>query len=621
MKKNIALSLIFVALLITLGCAHRTDYAQKKETQYRGFVEKIDQQIPQWMAAMNVPGTAFALIENGEVIFEKGYGFADVENQIAVTPETGFNIGSISKTLSAWGVLKLVDQGKIDLDAPAERYLTRWKLPESEFSSDEVTIRRLLSHTAGLSLHGFPGYTDQKDLPTIEQVLLGQSNANESVRIIQKPGMAFRYSGGGTTMLQLIIEEVSGLSFETYMQTEVFKPLGMNNTSFTIDERVLSNSSLAHNASGEVVPLVLFTAKAAAGAHTNLRDLSLFAQASLGHDQGIKQSVVQSETVALMTSLASNSEETGLGYQIQNINNGTMMLAGHEGNNYGWNAYFAVDTASGDGFVMLTNGGSFRNVYRQVECEWLDWKLSESAQYRCESQLHAKLKSQYESTGIANMLEAYKKEKEKNYHFIYGAEYFFNQLGDELSEQGKHSDALEVFSFNYREHPDSFNAYYTFASALVEAQKMDEYYAITEDKLKRLKANEEISASSRASELIYIGIQLMDVGAYEKAEPVLKETFSIRQVTAPEAWTTFNAQSNLGELHMYLKKYDSALAATTEAYGELKQRVQSIPGSVRKLRMQEALDRILTILTKTQSDDSAMIEKWRAEQNFIDSIQ
>ena len=135
--------------------------AQKESKEIKQFISELDQKIPQLLNDFIVPGTAIAIIENGEVILQKGYGYSNVDKGIKVTKTTGFNIGSISKTIAAWGVLKLVQEGKIDLDAPAEKYLTRWHLPTSEFDSDKVTIRRLLSHTAGLSLHGYPGWTPE----------------------------------------------------------------------------------------------------------------------------------------------------------------------------------------------------------------------------------------------------------------------------------------------------------------------------------------------------------------------------------------------------------------------------------------------------------------------------
>ena len=122
------------------------------------LLDKLDAEAPGWLEQASVPGAAVAVIRNGEVVATRGYGFADVAKSIPVTPTTGFNIGSISKTIAAWGVMTLVERGELDLDAPVETYLTRWHFPESEFDEKGVTIRRLLSHTAGLSLHGYPGW-------------------------------------------------------------------------------------------------------------------------------------------------------------------------------------------------------------------------------------------------------------------------------------------------------------------------------------------------------------------------------------------------------------------------------------------------------------------------------
>ncbi|MBS9462865.1 beta-lactamase family protein [Flagellimonas sp. 389] len=640
MKTNTKQFIIAVSLTLIASCADQKKTSNISEevktntesinmhTPYGEFLDQIDTQIPQWLDLMGVPGAAFALIENGAIVFKKGYGYADLKNQISITAETGFNIGSISKTLTAWGVLKLVEQGKIRLDDPIENYLTRWHLPESEFSKDSVTIRRVLGHTAGLSVHGFPGYTEKDHLPTIEQVLLGKSNTNQSVRIIQQPGMGFRYSGGGITALQLIIEEVTNLPFEVYMEKEIFNPLGMNSTSFTISDSILSNSSLAHNESGEVIPLVLFTAKAAAGAHSNLNDLSRFALASLDGKHARKpfnrnkyQSVIKPETVDLMTSLVPNSNETGLGYQVDLIKDGVMMLVGHEGNNYGWNAYFKVDRISGDGFVMLTNGGSHRNVYRHLECEWLGWKLSKNYTYNCESVLLEKLREIYKDNGVKAMLNAYTFQKEnnqKNYHFTYGIENFFNQIGNNLKEQNQLLDAIEVFKFNYGEHPNSFDAFYSLGEALIEAKDIQGYIEISDQKRAQLNKRNDLSSEERAGELIYIGIQLKDIEAYEKAEDVLKETLSIRQNTAPKSWTTFNTKSLLGEVQMHLKEYKNAYTSTTTAYIQLKENVQSIPNSARKLRMQQALNRVMELLQKTENNSQLL--KWRTEQSFIDSL-
>ena len=251
--------------------------AQSEPISKVDYLTELDEKIPIWLKEFIVPGTAIALIDNGEVILQKGYGYADVKNKVKINSQTGFNIGSISKTVAAWGVMKLVEEGKIDLDSPAEKYLTRWHLPKSEYDVNEVTIRRLLSHIAGLSLPGYPGWSPSDTLPTIEESLLGKNNGPGDVRIIMEPGTKWKYSGGGFTILQLVIEEVTGRKFADYMQDEVLDPLGMKNSSYTIDDKILSASSLEHNSYGEVIPFELFTAEAAAGLHTTIEDFSTIA--------------------------------------------------------------------------------------------------------------------------------------------------------------------------------------------------------------------------------------------------------------------------------------------------------------------------------------------------------
>jgi CubicO group peptidase (beta-lactamase class C family) len=122
------------------------------------FQEKLIATVPSLLASYHAPGIAVGLIRNGETVFTRGFGFGDIESRAPVTSGTVFNIGSASKSVTAWGVMHLVEQGKIDLDAPVSRYLTRWQLPESDFEHDGVTVRRLLSHTAGLSPGSYLGF-------------------------------------------------------------------------------------------------------------------------------------------------------------------------------------------------------------------------------------------------------------------------------------------------------------------------------------------------------------------------------------------------------------------------------------------------------------------------------
>ena len=122
------------------------------------LIKKIDAKILVLMQEKQVPGMAIAIFENGEVIFNKSYGLSNIKENRNVTASTGFNVGSISKVFTAMAIMKLVEEGKIDLEAPVERYLSRWKLPESKFDKNKVTVKHLLNHTAGISVHGYPGF-------------------------------------------------------------------------------------------------------------------------------------------------------------------------------------------------------------------------------------------------------------------------------------------------------------------------------------------------------------------------------------------------------------------------------------------------------------------------------
>lgn len=460
------LSLLLVLLLsFTLN-------AQKESKEINQFVNELDQKIPQLLNDFIVPGAAIAIIENGEIILQKGYGYSNSDKGTKVTNTTGFNIGSISKTIAAWGVMKLVQEGKIDLDAPVEKYLTRWHLPESEFDSDKVTIRRLLSHTAGLSLHGYPGWSPKDDLPTIEESLNGTNNGPGRVEIIMEPGTKWKYSGGGFTMLQLIIEEVTKQKFEDYMQAQILNPLGMTSSSYTIDENILKASSLEHNNFGEVIDFELFTAQAAAGLHTTINDFTKFAMASLYADKNNKQQILSASYLEQMMTAAPNSNESyGLGYQVEKIKGTSTTLAGHGGANTGWHAFLRVNPVTNDGFIMITNGGAGHNIYRQIYCDWIYWKTGESMGDRCNivPSIANKLKSIIEVEGT-NKIESHyidlKKNKANEYAF---SENQLNQLGYHYLGNNKVDYAVTIFKINVDAFPKSANVYDSYGEALLKS--------------------------------------------------------------------------------------------------------------------------------------------------------
>jgi len=448
--------------------------AQKEAKEIEQFVKELDHKIPELLNDFIVPGAAIAIIENGEIILQKGYGYSNIDQEIRVITTTGFNIGSISKTIAAWGVMKLVQEGKIDLDAPAETYLTRWHLPKSDFDSDKVTIRRLLSHTAGLSLHGYPGWSPKDKLPTIEESLDGKNNGPGRVEIIMEPGTKYKYSGGGFSILQLIIEEVTGQKFEDYMQAVILNPLGMSNSSYTIDDNILKSSSLEHNTFGEVIDFELFTAQAAAGLHTTIQDFTKFALASLYASKNNRkyQQILSAASLEQMMkpALASNGNY-GLGYQVDSIHGTSLNLAGHGGANTGWHAFLRVNPVTNDGIIMITNGGAGHNIYRQVFCDWIYWKTGESLGNRCNilPSIANKLKQIIDTKGIESIGEAYtelKKNLADKYNF---SENQLNQLGYHYLGKDEVENATAIFKINLDAFPNSFNVYDSYGEALLES--------------------------------------------------------------------------------------------------------------------------------------------------------
>ena len=329
--------------------------SQEESKSTAQFVSEIEEQIPQLLQDFSIPGAAIALIEDGEVVLQKGYGFADLEKGVKVSPKTGFNVGSISKSVAAWGIMKLVHEGKIELDAPAEKYLTRWHFPTSEFDSDGVTIKRLLSHTAGTSLHSVSAGPPYDNLPTLEEWLMGKNNGLGRVEIVLEPGSRYKYSGGGFGVLQLIIEEVTGQAFEEYMQAQILDPLGMTNSSYKIDDKIMGASATPYDKYGEVTDFELFTAQAGAGLHTTLEDFTRYAMASLyGHKENEKyNTVLPPNMIQYMMApvLANGSWRYGIGYQTA-YRGISFVFSGHAGSNDGWQANFRVDPASNDGFVV-----------------------------------------------------------------------------------------------------------------------------------------------------------------------------------------------------------------------------------------------------------------------------
>jgi len=242
------------------------------------FARHLDALIPALLEGTNVPGASVALVENAEVVWAKGFGLAEEASERRVTADTIFNVGSISKPVTAWAVMTLVEQGRINLDDPIAKHIKRWKLPESKYDADAVTVRRLLSHTAGLSLAAVPEYGPEEEVPDLSEAL---SHAERGVRIVAQPGSKWDYSGGGYMLLQLMIEDVTGTCFAEFMSPAVLKPLQMTQSGFDASKMPEADLATPYDQGEQPVSYYRYAGLAAAGLYSTANDLAKFVAAGL----------------------------------------------------------------------------------------------------------------------------------------------------------------------------------------------------------------------------------------------------------------------------------------------------------------------------------------------------
>jgi len=445
-------TLFLLAASVPSGAAAQAPSPQADLDRYQASLDSL---VPALLGELATPGAAVALFRDGKVVLAKGYGWANREKRQTVTRETLFNIGSISKTHAAWGLLRLVEDGKLDLDAPVERYLTRWHLPPSAFNHDGVTLRRLLSHTAGLSLHGYPGFQPGQQLPTIEESLSGKTNGSGDVRVVMAPGTKWEYSGGGYTIAQLLVEEVTGRRFNDYMREAVFKPLGMTSSSYVWNDVVEARAAQPYGVV-DAIPGPRFTAEAAASLETSLDDFIRFARASMSSERAeFRTTVLSPETVRAMQQPVPPASDYGLGYSIL-VSNGVRTV-GHGGSNRGWQAQFLVVPATGDGLIVMTNSTLGFEVHRQLFCGWRRATLGQGP--TCPKGIGAVLASVIGRAGAGEAAATWRRlkaERPGDYNF---GEQQLNGLGQELLGEKRVSDAIAMFELNVEAYPGGFNAW------------------------------------------------------------------------------------------------------------------------------------------------------------------
>lgn len=309
------------------------------------------------MDRWNVEAVSVAVIADGEIRWAKAWGLADREENVPATTETLFQAGSISKPVAATGALRLVEEAVLALDAPIANYLASWTLPENDLTRQEpVTLRRLLSHTAGTTVHGFPGYAPWAAVPTVPQVLDGAPPANTGpVRVDILPGSQVRYSGGGTTIVQLAMTDATGEAFPALLRRLVLGPAGMERSTYEnpLPPSRLSEAAAGYRRSGAAVPGKRHTypEMAAAGLWTTPTDLARFAIAAQRSLRGEPGGVLRPETAReQMTPVMGPA---ALGFFLQD--EGGASYFGHNGADEGFQAILIASRDGRHGAVVMAN--------------------------------------------------------------------------------------------------------------------------------------------------------------------------------------------------------------------------------------------------------------------------
>jgi CubicO group peptidase (beta-lactamase class C family) len=367
-------AIILLALVASCTHAQQPDKVYSKdiedkirqvETHLGGWVQLSGNDgwtLAERMKFYGVKGVSIAVIHNYQVEWARGYGWADEGEQRPVTTNTVFQAGSISKSLNAVGVMLLVQRHQLDLNTDINIYLHSWKFPYDSVSKGrKITLGNLLSHSGGLSVHGFPGYEKTDSLPTLEQVLDGKRPANtDPVRSMIEPGRKYIYSGGGTTISQLIVMNTTGIAYDRFMGQNVLQPMGMDHSSYAQPPPPSKDRATGYLAGGREVPgkYHIYPEQAAAGLWTTPSDLGKYIIESQLAFEGksakvLDQSSTRTRLSPYIDSIVNNGTREGLGVFL--FQKGKYHYFNHGGSDVGFLSGYYGCFEDGDGVAIMIN--------------------------------------------------------------------------------------------------------------------------------------------------------------------------------------------------------------------------------------------------------------------------
>ena len=320
------------------------------------------------MSHYRVPGVSVAVIEGGRIDWARGYGVEEAGGSQQVDTATLFQAASISKVVTTIAALRLVDAGRLSLDGDVNANLTRWRVPENSHTQEQkVTLRQILTHTGGLTVSGFAGYERGQPVPTLLQVLTGSPPANSpAVQVDVIPGSTQRYSGGGFTVLQLLVSEATGLPFEAALDELVLRPADMIHSTFEqpLPPSLEAQAAAGHSEHGSPVEggWRIHPEKAAAGLWSTPSDLARLViaihRAAADQEGGLLSGKMAREMVSPQVG------PSGLGFVV--LGDGEHRIFRHSGSNVGFRARMVAYVQGGRGAVVMTNGDSGFELIEEI---------------------------------------------------------------------------------------------------------------------------------------------------------------------------------------------------------------------------------------------------------------
>src|SRR5262245_45459063 len=366
--------------------------------------QTVEMKLAERMAHYKVPGLSVAVINDGKIEWACGYGVIEKDGAKSVTADTLFLAGSISKPVAALAALRLVEQGKLNLDEDVNLKLKTWKVPENEFTKDKkVMLRGLLSHSAGLTVHGFPGYAVDAPMPTLVQILNGEKPANTgAIRVDIAPGSRWRYSGGGYTVMQLLLMDVTGMPFPELTRELVLAPAGMRQSTYEnpLPKSLEASAATAHRWNGDKVKgrWHIYPEMAAAGLWTTPSDLARYA-IEIQHALAGQSKILSREMARQMVTVQKGSY--GLGPGIDNAGKESARF-GHGGVDEGFEALFTAYCDRGQGAVVMMNANRAIPLAQELlraiarEYNWPDYLPPERVLAKVDPAVYQKYAGLYE---------------------------------------------------------------------------------------------------------------------------------------------------------------------------------------------------------------------------------